>query len=237
MRQYVAKPGQECKSELIVGAGLERVRWTAWYLQLWWLVQWNQGGHQGKMVLEMPSENRQCQGRGNMGGQLIPDTRCRGWKRFWSGHWCFPQWCRYGYRRGGPEWSWRCVSWKNLNKVQRLLMVQYLESSCGNFEIDSMANREPVQAGQNWRDVAVPRLLCKNSSKGVLDHLNASKIWCGCACKKRITIVEPRADYCHGYRFCCFSGQGWTNVAQSSNVEIWCLTNLGNMLIERHMRV
>ena len=34
-------------------------------------------------------------------------------------------------------------------------MVQYLESSCGNFEIDSMANREPVQAGQNWRDVAV----------------------------------------------------------------------------------
>ena len=28
MRQYVARPGQECKSELIVGAGLERVRWT-----------------------------------------------------------------------------------------------------------------------------------------------------------------------------------------------------------------
>ena len=26
-----------------------------------------------KMVLEMPSENRQCQGRGNMGGQPIPD--------------------------------------------------------------------------------------------------------------------------------------------------------------------
>ena len=25
-------------------------------------------------------------------------------------------------------------------------MVQYLESSCGNFEIDSMAYREPVQA-------------------------------------------------------------------------------------------
>ena len=27
------------------------------------------------MVLQVPSENRQCQGRGNMGGQLIPDTR------------------------------------------------------------------------------------------------------------------------------------------------------------------
>ena len=46
----------------------------------------------------MPSENRQCQGRGNVGGQLIPDTSCSGWERFWSGHWCFPQWCSYGYR-------------------------------------------------------------------------------------------------------------------------------------------
>ena len=70
----------------------------------------------------------------------------------------------------------RCVSWKNLIKVQRLLVVHYLESSCGNFEIDSMANREPVQADQNWRDVAVPRLLCNNLSKGVLNHLKASKI-------------------------------------------------------------
>ena len=47
MRQYVARPKQECKRELIVGAGLERVRWTAWYYQFWWLVQWNQGMHQG----------------------------------------------------------------------------------------------------------------------------------------------------------------------------------------------
>ena len=54
--------------------------------------------------------------------------------------------------------------------------MHYLESSCGNFEIDSMANREPVQAGQNWCDVAVPRLWCSNSSEGVLNHLKASKV-------------------------------------------------------------
>ena len=34
-------------------------------------------------MLAMPSENRQCQCRRNMGGQLIPDPRCRGRKRFW----------------------------------------------------------------------------------------------------------------------------------------------------------
>ena len=97
MRQYVAKPRQECKSELIVGAGLERVRWTVWYSQFWWLVQWSQGVCiKEQMVLEMPSENRQCRGRGNMGGQLIPDLGFSGCKRFWSGHWCFPHWCRYG---------------------------------------------------------------------------------------------------------------------------------------------
>ena len=55
-------------------------------------------------------------------------------------------------------------------------MVQYLECSCGNFEIVSIVYREPVQAGQNWRDVAVPRLLCNNSSKGVLNQLKASEI-------------------------------------------------------------
>ena len=182
----------------------------------------------------MPSENRQCQGSGNMGGQLIPDTRWSGWKRFWNSHWCFPEWCRYGYGRGGPEW--RCI-WKNLSKVQlqRLLVVQYLESSCGNFEIDSMANREPVQAVQNWHDVAVPRLLCSNSSKGCSEPSEGEQDL------MRMCLQEEnfnrRTDYCHGYCFGCFSGQGWTNVAQSSNVEVRCLTNLGNMLIERHMRV
>ena len=63
-----------------------------------------------------------------------------------------------------------------MSKVQWLVVVQYLGSSCGNFEIDSMANREPVQAGQNWRDVEVPRMLCNNSSKGALNQLKASKI-------------------------------------------------------------
>ena len=29
MRKYIARPGKECKSELIVGTGLEHVRWTA----------------------------------------------------------------------------------------------------------------------------------------------------------------------------------------------------------------
>ena len=31
-----------------------------------------------KVVIEMPSENRHCQGVGNMGGQLITETRCSG---------------------------------------------------------------------------------------------------------------------------------------------------------------
>ena len=116
------------------------------------------------MLLEMPYKNRQCHGRGNLGGQLIPDTECSGWKGFWSGHWYFPQWCRSNYRRGRPEWPWRCVSWKNSSKVQiKAAGGAVPGSSCDNFEIDSMAYREPVQTGQNWHDVAVPRVLCNNN--------------------------------------------------------------------------
>ena len=42
-------------------------------------------GTKVNMVLEMSSENRQCRGRRHMGGQLIPDTRCSGWRRFCGG--------------------------------------------------------------------------------------------------------------------------------------------------------
>ena len=112
-------------------------------------------GIKEKMVLEMPSEYWQCQGRKNMGTgrQPIPDTRCSGWKRFWSGHWCFPQWCRYGYRRGGPEWSWRCISW-NLSKVQRLLVVQYLESSLVILKLilwRTGSQCRPARTGVMWQ--------------------------------------------------------------------------------------
>ena len=84
-------------------------------------------------------------------------------------------------------------------------MVQYLESSSTNFEVDSLANGEPVQAGQNGQDVAVPRLLCNISSKGVLNHLKSSKISCRHACEERIAIVEPRADYIAMHAWLSFS--------------------------------
>ena len=186
MRQYVARHEQECKSELIVGAGLECVRVDGMiYYQFWWLVLLNQGRPQGKNGAW-----------DTFWKQAMSRQRKHGWaaysrhedavdeKDFEVAIGVFPQWCRYSYRRGGPEWSWRCVSWKNFRKVQRLLLVKYLESSCGNFEIDSTVNRESVQVSQNWRDVAVPRLWCNNSSKGVLNHLKANKIRCGCASKK-----------------------------------------------------
>ena len=83
------------------------------------------------------------------------------------------------------------------------------------------------------RDVAILRLVqqleqgCSEPTEG--ERRARFDADAGHACKKRITTVEARADYCHGYRFCCFSSQGWTNEVQSSNVEIRCLTNLGNM--------
>ena len=48
MRRYVARPRQDRKSELIVGAGLERVKWTAWYFQSQCFVQWSRGRLQEK---------------------------------------------------------------------------------------------------------------------------------------------------------------------------------------------
>ena len=61
MLQYVARLGQECKSELIKGAGLERVRWTARYCRGFEFDDWcseTRVGIKEKMVLEIPSENQ-----------------------------------------------------------------------------------------------------------------------------------------------------------------------------------
>ena len=67
MRQYVAKPRQECKSELIVGADLERIsgRHDTFNSDGW--CSETRVGIKEKVVFEMPYENRQCQGKGNMG--------------------------------------------------------------------------------------------------------------------------------------------------------------------------
>ena len=56
------------------------------------------------------------------------------------------------------------------------------------------------------------------------------KGWWWCSTLKAV-------DYCHAYRFCCFSGH-WSGMNECGpDVEIRCLRNLGIKLIERHMRV
>ena len=43
--------------------------------------------------------------------------------------------------------------------MRRLLVVQHLESSGSNFELNLLVNREPVQANQNRCDVTKTRFL------------------------------------------------------------------------------
>ena len=153
----------------------------------------------GKMVLEISSENRQCQGRGWAAYSRHGIQSMRmilKWSLMFSSMVIEEEdWSdRVGVYLGRIRARYKGCWWSST-----------LKAVVGDLEIESMANREPVKAGQNWRDVAVPRLFCNNSSKrsnGILNHLKAIKMWCRRACKKRITIVEPRAesaDYCHGY--------------------------------------
>ena len=68
------------------------------------------------------------------------------------------------------------VSWENFSKVRRLLVVQHLESSGSNFELNSLANREPVQVNQNRCDATVTKFLSNNTGKGILNKLKAGQI-------------------------------------------------------------
>ena len=158
-RQYLARPKRECKNQLIVGTGLERVRWTIGYCnkvhqKVWlhisflifygsligyiilvlWLVTkilfqaevvlysqseyqrigetvsfwWtsliptsmvgvvNPGyrheGINGACLLKTGSRNEAEESW--TGSPSQTSDKCSGWKRSWSGYWCFSQWCR-----------------------------------------------------------------------------------------------------------------------------------------------
>ena len=98
------------------------------------------------------------------------------------------------------------ICWKNMCKVQRLVMVYYLESSCRHFKNDSLANKESKQVGQDWREMTIVRISGNNSGEVVLNQLDETKIRSRRACTEIIAIVEPRADYFYGYCFCSFRG-------------------------------
>ena len=50
---------------------------------------------------------------------------------------------------------------------------QHLESSGNNFELNSLANREPVHVNQNRCDATVARFLSNNTGKDILNKLKA----------------------------------------------------------------
>jgi hypothetical protein len=95
------------------------------------------------------------------------------------------------------------------SKIQRLLVVQYLESSCSDFKVNFLVNREPVQAGQDWCDVAVPRLVqqlergCSEPAEGEQDLMKTCL-----QSENHNSRAENRLLLYYSYCFCCFSGQG-----------------------------
>ena len=53
-----------------------------------------------------------------------------------------------------------------MSQLQRLRVVQYLGSNLSDFKIESLANREPVQAGQDWRDVLYTETFVQQLERG-----------------------------------------------------------------------
>ena len=185
MRQYVVRPGPGCKSELIVGAGLERIRWSAWFSQFWWLVQWNQGMHQGT---------------NGAWDALWKQAMSRQKKYGWA-----------AYSRPGMQWMKKILRWLLMfssmvqiwlwkKKTGVIVKVCNLKESEQGTKtaggavpwkqlwqfwnlFDGVQGASAGRPAQNWRDVAVPKLVCKTLSKVQLttasSQLFQDRIWCG----------------------------------------------------------
>ena len=98
-------------------------------------------------------------------------------------------WARY-------KGCWRCSTLKAVVAILKLIRWR-TGSQC-----------RPTRTGVAWcgsTETFVQQLRqeCSEPTEGKRDLMRR-------CLQKRITIVKTRADLRHGYRFCCFSGQGWT---------------------------
>ena len=91
-----------------------------------------------------------------------------------------------------------------------------------------------MQIRENRRNVAEPRFLCNNSSKSILNTLEASQIWNGCASQERVAEIKSGANYCCSYGFGSLSSERSPNVTQRTNMEITSLACFRHLLIKGH---
>ena len=132
-------------------------------------------------MFESSSKSRKSWNGRQMVWQCIPNIWSNRWKWFGGNHGGFAWRNTYWKRRRRSECSRRNISWDERWKIGWLLKLEHSESTRSNFETNSVANRKPMQIRKDKCDVAEPRFLGDNSSKSILETLNASQIWNGCA--------------------------------------------------------
>ena len=76
-------------------------------------------------------------------------------------------------------------------------------------------------------------LLGHNACKGILNKLEGDQVGNRCCSEERITIIKPWSNYSRRHCLFCLSGGRWSNVAQSTDVEIWRFTCFRYLFVER----
>jgi hypothetical protein len=56
----------------------------------------------------------------------------------------------------GPKFSWWNVELQELSEVTWLVCCQYLVGNDSKFKLNTAFNGQPMQSGQNWRNVVRP---------------------------------------------------------------------------------
>ena len=105
-------------------------------------------------------------------------------------------------------------------QIARDTSVDSPERDGAEFELDALANRQPVQLPPTMRR------LCHRTSERVLDTLKTVEVAPRPTIEQTVTVIETRTD-----RFDSIECQTWTDVAQCMHVEVAGTDDAGYMSI------
>ena len=117
------------------------------------------------MMFESSSENRKSWGGRQMVRHCIPDTRSNRWEWFGGCHGGFTCENTYWQSWRRAECSRRYISRDEKSKIGWLLKLQHPVSNRSDFKANSVANRKPMQIGENRCDVAEPRFFATTRAR------------------------------------------------------------------------
>jgi len=118
----------------------------------------------------------------------------------------------------------QCPRWLVLvqltRKISRCTCVHGSKRNCPELEVDTLADRQPVQLLPQLGGTGTTWCLSDHTGEQVLDTLKAVKVVLGGALEQAVTVVKTHTDDTHCNKLGSIEHQLWMDVAQGTDMKM-----------------